>query len=169
MFQFAGYPSRGLWIHPMVIGVFPIRFPHSEIRGSQAMCASPRLFAAYRVFLRLPVPRHPSRALFRLTSSLHYLLFLSFLGSLFGFQCAIWKYRRNHLLSHGFRHSTIGRARLNRRVRYGYGCVPRSHHHAGISTNLFVFLSSIYSVLCILRSYISDIYSNLYFQFSSAS
>ena len=38
-------------------------FPHSDIRGSQDMCSSPRLFAAYHVFLRLPVPRHPSCAL----------------------------------------------------------------------------------------------------------
>ena len=53
-----------LWIH----GVFPCGFPHSDIRGSPDICSSPRLFAAYRVFLRLPVPRHPPCALSRLTS-----------------------------------------------------------------------------------------------------
>ena len=38
-------------------------FPHSEISGSWAICASPELFAAYRVLHRLLVPRHPPCAL----------------------------------------------------------------------------------------------------------
>ena len=38
------------------------------IRGSMLMCSSPRLFAAYRVFHRLPVPGHPPCALLCLTS-----------------------------------------------------------------------------------------------------
>ena len=33
--------------------------PHSEIFGSKAVCASPKLIAAYHVLLRLHVPRHP--------------------------------------------------------------------------------------------------------------
>ena len=44
-------------------------FPHSDTRGSADMCSSPRLFAAYRVLLRLPVPRHPPCALLHLTFS----------------------------------------------------------------------------------------------------
>ena len=36
---------------------------HSEIRGSKAACASPRLFAACRVLRRLREPRHPPCAL----------------------------------------------------------------------------------------------------------
>ena len=36
---------------------------HSEIRGSKAMCASPRLFAACHVLHRLREPRHPPCAL----------------------------------------------------------------------------------------------------------
>ena len=40
-----------------------IGFPHSDTRGSQAVCAYPRIFAAYRVLLRLCVPRHPPCAL----------------------------------------------------------------------------------------------------------
>ena len=39
--------------------------PHSDIRGSQVACTSPRLFAACRVLLRLPEPRHPPYALSR--------------------------------------------------------------------------------------------------------
>ena len=38
--------------------------PHSDIRGSQGICPSPRLFAACHVLLRLREPRHPSCALF---------------------------------------------------------------------------------------------------------
>jgi hypothetical protein len=38
-------------------------FPHSEIRGSMAASASPRLIAGSRVLLRLSVPRHPPVAL----------------------------------------------------------------------------------------------------------
>ena len=42
-------------------------FPHSEIPGSMDICSSPRLIAAYHVFLRLPVPRHSPCALCSLT------------------------------------------------------------------------------------------------------
>ena len=42
-------------------------FPHSDICGSMCMCHSPQLFAAYHVFHRLSVPRHPPCALLRLT------------------------------------------------------------------------------------------------------
>ncbi len=45
----------------------PCRFPHSDISGSMGICPSPRLFAAYHVFHRLLVPRHPPCALIRLT------------------------------------------------------------------------------------------------------
>ena len=38
-------------------------FPHSEIHGSQLVCSSPRLIAAYHVLHRLPMPRHPPCAL----------------------------------------------------------------------------------------------------------
>jgi hypothetical protein len=37
--------------------------PHSDISGSQAVCASPELFAAYHVLRRLSKPRHPPCAL----------------------------------------------------------------------------------------------------------
>ena len=42
-------------------------FPHSEISGSSDICSSPLLIAAYHVFLRLSVPRHPPCALSCLT------------------------------------------------------------------------------------------------------
>ena len=45
----------------------PGEFPHSEISGSKDICSSPKLFAAYHVFHRLPVPRHSPCALVRLT------------------------------------------------------------------------------------------------------
>ena len=43
------------------------RFPNSEIPGSQFVCNSPRLIAAYHVFLRFLVPRHSPYALSSLT------------------------------------------------------------------------------------------------------
>ena len=45
----------------------PSGFPHSDIHGSKAICASPWLFAAYRVLRRLLVPRHSLCSLIRLT------------------------------------------------------------------------------------------------------
>ena len=42
-------------------------FPHSDICGSRLICSSPQLFAAYHVFRRLSVPRHPPCALSCLT------------------------------------------------------------------------------------------------------
>ena len=41
----------------------PAGFPHSEISGSQLVCSSPELIAAYHVLLRLLTPRHPPSAL----------------------------------------------------------------------------------------------------------
>ena len=45
----------------------PCGFLHSDICGSIRACRSPQLFAAYRVLLRLLMPRHPSCALISLT------------------------------------------------------------------------------------------------------
>ena len=56
-------PLHTLWIGGWMTGVLPAGFPHSDIRGSLNICFSPRLFAAYHVFLRLLVPRHPPCAL----------------------------------------------------------------------------------------------------------
>ena len=60
-------PFHTLWIGVWMTGVFPAGFPHSDICGSMDICSSPQLFAAYHVFLRLLVPRHPPCALSRLT------------------------------------------------------------------------------------------------------
>ena len=60
-------PSVKLCIHLTVPGVRPGRFPHSDICGLSLICSSPQLFAAYRVFRRLLVPRHPPCALSFLT------------------------------------------------------------------------------------------------------
>ena len=45
-------PGLHLWIQYRTTEVFSARFPHSEIHGSQLICSSPWLFAAYHVFLR---------------------------------------------------------------------------------------------------------------------
>ena len=63
-------PGVWLCIHHTSTKVCLVRFPHSEISGSKDICSSPKLFAAYHVFHRLLVPRHPPCAHFSLTSSI---------------------------------------------------------------------------------------------------
>ena len=61
-------PSYTLFIHVWILGLFlPSRFPHSDSHGSLRICQSPWLIAAYRVLLRLSVPRHSPYALCSLT------------------------------------------------------------------------------------------------------
>ena len=62
-------PFHTLWIGVWMTGVCPAGFPHSDICGLMDICSSPQLFAAYHVFLRLLVPRHPPCALSCLTSN----------------------------------------------------------------------------------------------------
>ena len=62
-------PLHTLWIGVWIHEVFSCGFPHSDICGSWDICSSPQLFAAYHVFHRLLVPRHPPCALFSLTCS----------------------------------------------------------------------------------------------------
>ncbi len=53
MFQFPGFA-----LEPRSsVGIAPDGFPHSDIRGSQGICPSPRLFAAYHVLHRLREPQ----------------------------------------------------------------------------------------------------------------
>ena len=60
-------PLLTLCIGVRILEVCSSGFPHSEISGSKDICSSPKLFAAYHVFHRLLVPRHPPCALLRLT------------------------------------------------------------------------------------------------------
>ncbi len=57
-------PLRALWIGARIHRPSLCGFPHSDTCGSAGICPSPQLFAAYRVFRRLLVPRHPPCALF---------------------------------------------------------------------------------------------------------
>ena len=63
-------PDAWLCIHHTTTEVCSARFPHSEISGSMGICPSPKLFAAYHVFHRLLVPRHPPYALSSMTNLL---------------------------------------------------------------------------------------------------
>ena len=65
-------PPAWLWIHHAVTEVCSARFPHSDISGSMDICSSPKLFAAYHVFHRLLVPRHPPYALSSITNFAHH-------------------------------------------------------------------------------------------------
>ena len=61
-------PFLTLWIGVRITEDCSVRFPHSEISGSMDICSSPKLFAAYHVFHRLLVPRHPPYALSSMTN-----------------------------------------------------------------------------------------------------
>ena len=61
-------PFHTLWIGVWMTEVFSAGFPHSDISGSMDICSSPKLFAAYHVFHRLLVPRHPPCALSSITN-----------------------------------------------------------------------------------------------------
>ena len=61
-------PHVQLCIHCTLTEVSSAGFPHSDISGSLDICSSPKLFAAYHVFHRLLVPRHPPCALSSITN-----------------------------------------------------------------------------------------------------
>ena len=61
-------PDLYLCIQYRTTEVCSARFPHSEICGSLNICFLPQLIAAYHVFHRLSVPRHPPCALSSLTN-----------------------------------------------------------------------------------------------------
>ena len=63
-------PFLTLCIGVRILEVCSSGFPHSEISGSKDICSSPKLFAAYHVFHRLLVPRHPPYALSSMTNLL---------------------------------------------------------------------------------------------------
>ena len=63
-------PFLKLCIGLRILEVCSSGFPHSEISGSKDICSSPKLFAAYHVFHRLLVPRHPPYALISITNLL---------------------------------------------------------------------------------------------------
>ena len=74
-------PLHTLWIGVWMTEVSSAGFPHSDISGSMDICSSPKLFAAYHVFHRLLVPRHPPCALLRLT--IHIYSVICAAGSIF--------------------------------------------------------------------------------------
>ena len=66
-FSSDGSPRMLIWLGIRCKGLTPCGLLHSDICGSFRACRSPQLFAAYRVLLRLLMPRHPSCALISLT------------------------------------------------------------------------------------------------------
>ena len=67
MFQFRRFPSYAYLIQRRMTVYCTAGFPHSEISGSKAVCASPKLIAACHVLHRLLMPRHSPCALISLT------------------------------------------------------------------------------------------------------
>ena len=83
----------------------PAGLPHSVIRGSQDVCSSPRLFAAYHDLLRQTAPRHPPWTRIRLTIfSLHPFPQGSLLPRFSGFRL---RSRPGSGLSQSFRHKSL--------------------------------------------------------------
>ena len=68
MFQFRRFPSYAYFIQRRLTEYCSAGFPHSEISGSKAVCASPKLIAACHVLHRLLMPRHSPCALSSLTN-----------------------------------------------------------------------------------------------------
>ena len=96
-------PSVWLWIYHTVAEVLSAGFPHSEICGSLDICSLPQLIAAYHVFRRLSVPRHPPCALCILTKviSLRLITFFTVLYSGFPFLFCIALHERFCLAGFG--------------------------------------------------------------------
>ena len=67
MFQFRRFPTYAYLIQRTLTEYCSAGFPHSEISGSMAICASPKLIAACHVLHRLLMPRHSPCALISLT------------------------------------------------------------------------------------------------------
>ena len=67
MFQFRRFPTYAYLIQRRLTEYCSAGFPHSEISGSTAICASPKLIAACHVLHRLLMPRHSPCALYSLT------------------------------------------------------------------------------------------------------
>ena len=67
MFQFRRFPAYAYLIQRTLTEYCSAGFPHSEISGSTAICASPKLIAACHVLHRLLMPRHSPCALISLT------------------------------------------------------------------------------------------------------
>ena len=65
-------PFLKLCIGLRILEVCSSGFPHSDVSGSKDICSSPKLFAAYHVFHRLLVPRHPPYALSSMTNLLSF-------------------------------------------------------------------------------------------------
>ena len=147
-------PFHTLWIHAWILEVCSSRFPHSEISGSMAVCASPKLIAAYHVFHRLLVPRHSPYALSCLTShNVFTLFFRNFIAiSLECFVVAIQRFVT--FVTSFFENRKLIFSRLTLfllylysvfKVQYFSGLIATAliYYHAGflMSTTFFTFLS----------------------------
>ena len=94
-------PLHTLWIGVWIHVVFTCGFPHSDISGSWLICSSPKLFAAYHVFHRLLVTRHPPCALYCLTNNLKVVpISISWRSVLV--RISLWDLKRYHLRSKGY-------------------------------------------------------------------
>ena len=112
-----------LWIQYMMAEVCSAGFPHSEIAGSQDICSSPALIAAYHVFHRLSVPRHPPCALCSMTTSLYS---VTTMGRSFSLRkkCVCKKLILYGLMSYHFQY-VVFKVRLSRFKKLNLNCIMR--------------------------------------------
>ena len=95
-------PFVWLWIHHTMTVYCTAGFPHSEICGSKAICASPQLIAACHVLHRLLMPRHSPCALVHLTvllESYEFFLFTLLYGKTSISHCSVFKVQNGRLAS----------------------------------------------------------------------
>ena len=78
MFHFPGLSSGTYEFSSRLAILRWLGFPHSDISGSKAVCASPKLIAAYHVLHQRRPPRHPPYALCSLAISLNPSMISSF-------------------------------------------------------------------------------------------
>ena len=115
-------PFHTLWIGVWILEGSSNRFPHSDISGSMDICSSPKLFAAYHVFHRLSVPRHPPCALISLTSFRHFCLSPITLGAVGWF--TIFRVSFEYTLCFGWISQSD-----SFRLRYHLGCLDYLINH----------------------------------------
>ena len=141
-------PLLSLWIGLRIHEVCSWGFPHSDISGSLGMCPSPKLFAAYHVFHRLLVPRHPPYALSSMTKMTQ--------KAALRLQACHWKLASirlccivsRHLRSKWHRQGFAFMVALHSRT----GCPLHLHRHsvAGVGSRSICFLSVFFRQVLVL-------------------
>ena len=133
MFQFSGSISVYLFIQYTVLQYCCSGFPHSDICGSKAICASPQLIAACHVLHRLLMPRHSPCALVHLTvllESYEFFLFFTLNGKTSISHCSVFKIQCHRLaMTYAMKYRLVGLG----------GLEPPTSRLSGVRSNLLSY------------------------------